>query len=121
MRPASRADRGFRARSATYVHPHVICGSPTGTGTSVRLALMAERGEIQTGQWLETLSPRDSRFTGALLDETEIVEGCHGWQTRITGCAWMLARAETVIGLDDDPLVDSRDLESVLAQDNDQA
>lgn len=115
MRPASRADGGFRARSTTYVHPHVICRSPTGTGTSARLALMAERGEIESGEWLETISPRDSRFTGTLLDDTQIAAGCRGWQTQITGRAWTLARAETVIDLDD-PLVDNRDLEPLLTR-----
>lgn len=113
MRPSERVDtQRLRARSATYVHPHVICRSPTGTGTSARLALMAERGEIDSGQQLETISPRDARFTGTLLEETT-VNGQRGWNTRITGRAWALARSQIVIDLDD-PLVDNRDLESIL-------
>lgn len=112
MGGVSGANGGLRARSATYVHPHVICRSPTGTGTSARLALMAERGEIRPGQWLETVSPRNNSFRGTLRRETE-VDGLRAWDTLITGRAWTLARVQTVIELDD-PLVDHQDLEAVL-------
>lgn len=37
-------DGTVESRSATYVHPGVICRSPTGTGTSARLALLAGQG-----------------------------------------------------------------------------
>ena len=41
MGPVEQTSAGhYRSRSATYVHPGVICRSPTGTGTSARLALM---------------------------------------------------------------------------------
>jgi len=114
MRPPTPVDgQGYRARGATYVHPGVICRSPTGTGTSGRMALMADRGQLHPGQWLEAVSPRDSRFTGTLLDETT-VGGHRGWNSHITGRAWTLARSEIVIDLDD-PLVDSSDLEHILS------
>jgi proline racemase len=109
----AHAGNGVQARSATYVHPHVICRSPTGTGTSARLALVAERGEFKSGQCLETISPRGNRFTGTLVGEAE-VGGRRAWETTITGRAWTLARAHTVIHLDD-PLVDNRDLEQMLS------
>ncbi|HET7314656.1 proline racemase family protein [Salinisphaera sp.] len=112
MRDAHAVDDGFRGRSATYVHPGVICRSPTGTGTSARIALMAERGEIKQNQWLETMSPRDSSFTGTLLGEAT-VENRRGWDTQITGRAWTLTRSRVEIELDD-PLVDTTDLENVL-------
>lgn len=112
MRGASRENGGYRAASATYVHPHVICRSPTGTGTSARLALMAERDEIKSDQWLETVSPRGNCFTGTLLDQIS-VDDQRAWNTLITGRAWTLARSEIVIELDD-PLVDNRDLAGVL-------
>jgi proline racemase len=112
MRESHTVDGGFRARGATYVHPGVICRSPTGTGTSARIALMAERGEIKTNQWLETLSPRDNSFIGTLLGET----GAHGhraWDTQITGRAWTLSRSRVQIELDD-PLVATTGLENIL-------
>lgn len=107
------ADDGFRSRSATYVHPGVICRSPTGTGTSARLARMYERGDIAEGQWLDTVSPRDSSFRGTVLGTAPV--GHHrGLDTHITGRAWTLAHSRTVIDLDD-PLVDSSDLEHLLS------
>jgi NADPH:quinone reductase-like Zn-dependent oxidoreductase len=72
MGPVERVgDDGFRSRTATYVHPGVICRSPTGTGTSARLARMASRAEIGDGQWLETISPRGTRFVGTVLGRGE--------------------------------------------------
>ncbi len=106
------SDEGFRSRSATYVHPGVICRSPTGTGTSARLARMYERGDIAEGQWLDTISPRDSSFRGTVLGTAPV--GPHvGLDTHITGRAWTLAHSRTVIDLDD-PMVDSSDLEHLL-------
>lgn len=104
---------GFRSRSATYVHPGVICRSPTGTGTSARLALMAWRGEVGEGQWLETVSPRNSTFRGTVLGEARV--GDHGaLDTNITGRAWTLAHSQIIIDLDD-PLVEDRGLSDILS------
>lgn len=114
MGPSEAVDeQGFRARGATYVHPDVVCRSPTGTGTSARIALMAERGEIKAGQWLEAISPRDSRFTGTLLNETRVQQQ-RAWDTQITGQARTLARSHIEVDLDD-PLVDTTGLENILA------
>ncbi len=106
------SEEGFRSRSATYVHPGVICRSPTGTGTSARLARMYERGDVAQGQWLDTISPRDSSFRGTVLG-TAAVGHHRGLDTHITGRAWTLAHSRTVIDLDD-PMVDSSDLEHLL-------
>jgi len=103
---------GFRAPSATYVHPGVICRSPTGTGTSARLALMMARGEIQTGQWLDTVSPRGNSFRGTVLGEARVGDQ-PGVHSNITGRARTLAHSQIVIDLDD-PLVDAHDLVNVL-------
>lgn len=113
MGPAEAADeQGLCARSATYVHPGIICRSPTGTGTSARIALMAERGDMQPDQWLETISPRGNRFTGTLLGETQADDN-RAWDTQITGRAWTLARSRIEIELDD-PMVDNTELENIL-------
>ncbi|WP_027330978.1 proline racemase family protein [Marinimicrobium agarilyticum] len=105
-------DGGFRSRSATYVHPGVICRSPTGTGTSARLALMAEKGLIREGQWLETVSPRNSSFIGTCLGEARV--GVHpAIHSHITGRAWTLSHSHVLVDLDD-PLVDISDLEHLM-------
>lgn len=104
---------GYRSRSATYVHPGVICRSPTGTGTSARLALMADRGEIHEGQWLDTVSPRDSEFRGTVLGDAR-VGGHRALHSHITGRARTLAHSRIVIDLDD-PLVEDRGLSAILS------
>jgi proline racemase len=105
-------DEGFRSRSATYVHPGVICRSPTGTGTSARLARMFEQGRIREGQWLDTISPRESTFRGTVLGPARV--GVHdALHSHITGRAWILAHSQILVDLDD-PLVDESDLEHLL-------
>ncbi|MDX1456605.1 MAG: proline racemase family protein [Marinobacter sp.] len=116
MGPLENTDTGYRSRSATYVHPGVICRSPTGTGTSARLALMYECGQIKDGQTLETISPRGSSFVGTVLGEASVA-GFKAMNSEITGRAWTLAFSHTVIDLDD-PLVDSSDLENILKSPN---
>jgi trans-L-3-hydroxyproline dehydratase len=105
-------DEGFRSRSATYVHPGVICRSPTGTGTSARLARLYEQGRIRDGQYLDTISPRESSFRGTVLGPARV--GDHAaLDSHITGRAWTLAHSQVLVDLDD-PLVDTSDLEHLL-------
>jgi trans-L-3-hydroxyproline dehydratase len=105
-------DEGYRSPSATYVHPGVICRSPTGTGTSARLARMYEKGLIRVGQWLDTVSPRGSVFRGTVLGEATV--GSHAaLDSNITGRAYTLAHSQILVDLDD-PLVDISDLEHLL-------
>ncbi|MEU4365317.1 proline racemase family protein [Promicromonospora sp. NPDC023987] len=98
--------------SATYVHPGVLCRSPTGTGTSARLALMARRGEIHEGESLETISPRGSRFVGTVLNEARVGDYA-ALHSTITGRARLIAHSRVTVDLDD-PLVDPTDLAHVL-------
>ncbi|MFC7375428.1 proline racemase family protein [Brachybacterium sp. GCM10030267] len=100
------------SRSATYVHPGVICRSPTGTGTSARLALMAGQGDLAPGDTLETISPRGNRFVGAVMGETTVGD-FPAWDSTITGRARLMAHSRITVDLDD-PLVDTSDLESLL-------
>ncbi|GGY70319.1 proline racemase family protein [Marinobacter zhanjiangensis] len=112
MGPLEPVEGGYRSRSATYVHPGVICRSPTGTGTTARMAVMYENGQLQVGETLETVSPKGSSFLGRLLGEAA-VSHYRAVSTDITGRAWTLARSEVLLDLDD-PLVDVSDLEGVL-------
>lgn len=101
------------SRSATYVHPGVICRSPTGTGTSARLALLAGQGDFGPGDTLETISPRGNRFVGTVLAETSVGD-FPAWDSTITGGARLMARSRVTVDLDD-PLVDASDLEKLLS------
>lgn len=114
MGPLREVGEGrWESPSATYVHPGVLCRSPTGTGTSARLALMARRGEIREGQSLETISPRGSRFVGTVLQRAQVGD-YPALRSAITGAARTMARSQLTVDLDD-PLVDASDLEHVLS------
>ena len=102
----------YRSRSATYVHPGVICRSTTGTGTSARLALMHYEGIIQPGAQLETVSLRNTGFIGEFSAVQQ--EGDHQVvKNHITGKAYVIARSDIVINCDD-PLVNCDGLHHIL-------
>lgn len=94
----SEAD--YRSRSATYVHPGVICRSTTGTGTSARLALMNHEGRIQPGDTLETVSLRETGFVGRFTGTQQ--QGDHQVvENTITGKSYVIAHSDIVFNPDD--------------------
>ncbi|MBK1852075.1 proline racemase family protein [Marinobacter sp. 1-4A] len=113
MGPVHQVAEGYyRSRSATYVHPGVICRSTTGTGTSARLALMNYEGLIRPGDKLETISLRETGFIG----EFSGVEQAGEYQVvknNITGKGYVLARSDIAVNCDDS-LVDCDGLRHVL-------
>lgn len=96
--PAGRA----RVRTATYVHPGVLCSCPTGTGTAARLAQWAEAGIVGTGDEVVTVSPSGSEMVGRVLDSGA---GAAATRVSVTGEAFTLGRTELVVNRRD-PLVD---------------
>lgn len=95
----------YRSKSTTYVHPNVICRSTTGTGTSARLALMAKEKKIGPGDTLQTISLRNTSFTGTFVSaynqgEFEVI------QNTIEGKAYILNRTKMYIDTSDS-LIDS--------------
>lgn len=113
MGPVESSAKGqFTSRSATYVHPGVICRSTTGTGTSARLALMQHEKRILPGDTLETCSLRETRFVGRFTGLSQ-AEGQTLVENSITGKAYVLSRAEIIVN-SDDPMVKSGGLGSLL-------
>ncbi|MEX2476733.1 proline racemase family protein [Marinobacter sp.] len=118
MGPVEHVAEGYyRSRSATYVHPGVICRSTTGTGTSARLALMHHQGLINPGDKLETVSLRQTGFIGELTSvgrqgEHQVVSN------NITGKGYVIARSDIVIN-SDDPMVDCDSLHHILSSRHD--
>ncbi len=114
MGPVERvADGYYRSRSATYVHPGVICRSTTGTGTSARLALMNHEGLIKPGDKLETVSLRETGFIGELTSVGRV--GNHQVvNNNITGKGYVIARSDIVINCDD-PMVECGSLTHILS------
>ncbi|NMT64302.1 proline racemase family protein [Marinobacter orientalis] len=106
------SDHFYRSRSATYVHPGVICRSTTGTGTSARLALMNYEGTISPGDRLETVSLRETGFIGEFTGVRQ--EGPHEVvENTITGKSYVLSRGDIIVNCDD-PLIDCRGLTHIL-------
>jgi trans-L-3-hydroxyproline dehydratase len=106
------SDHSYRSRSATYVHPDVLCRSTTGTGTSARLALMNYEGLIRPADRLETVSLRKTKFIGEFTgvrqeSEHEVVENS------ITGRSYVLNRADVIVNCDD-PMVECAGLRHIL-------
>ncbi|MEH6355364.1 MAG: proline racemase family protein [Marinobacter sp.] len=114
MGPVEHVGEGYyRSRSATYVHPGVICRSTTGTGTSARLALMNYEGTIKPGDRLETVSLRETSFIGEFSaversGEVQMVKNT------ITGKSYVIARSDIVVNCDD-PMVECSGLHHILS------
>jgi proline racemase len=113
MGPVEQIAEGFyRSRSTTYVHPGVICRSPTGTGTSARLALMHYEGKIGIGDKLETVSLRDTGFIGEMTGKH--TSGEHQMvENTITGRSYVIARSNIVVNCDD-PMVECGGLQHIV-------
>lgn len=106
------SDHSYRSRSATYVHPGVICRSTTGTGTSARLALMHYEGIMGTGDRLETVSLRETGFIGEVTGIRQ--EGPHQVvDNTITGKSYVLNRTDIIVHCED-PLIDCGGLTHIL-------
>jgi len=106
------AESFYRSRSTTYVHPGVICRSPTGTGTSARLALMHYEGKIGIGDKLETVSLRDTGFIGEMTGKH--TSGTHQMvENTITGRSYVIARSDIVVNCDD-PMVKCGGLQHIV-------
>ncbi|MFT6616409.1 MAG: proline racemase [Halopseudomonas sp.] len=118
MGPVEQIAEGFyRSRSTTYVHPGVICRSPTGTGTSARLALMHYEGKIGIGDKLETVSLRDTGFIGEMTGKHTSgrhTSGEHQMvENTITGRSYVIARSNIVVNCDD-PMVECGGLQHIV-------
>ena len=90
-----------RTPSATFVYPNVVCRCPTGTGTAARLAVMADRGTVDVGDGITTVSPTGSTMQGRIVGTTS-VDGHDALQVDITGRPFTLGRTDLIVNLDDD-------------------
>jgi proline racemase len=114
MGPVAHVGQGYyRSRSATYVHPGVICRSTTGTGTSARLALMNYEGTLKPGDRLETVSLRETSFIGEFSSVEQIGE-VQMVKNHITGKSYVIARSDIVVNCDD-PMVECSGLHHILS------
>ncbi|MFD0979685.1 trans-3-hydroxy-L-proline dehydratase [Tropicimonas aquimaris] len=70
--PLEAVADGFASRSAVCIQPGKIDRSPTGTGVSARMAVLAARGQLREGQCLSVRSIIDSLFVGRHAGETKV-------------------------------------------------
>ncbi|MDR1509381.1 MAG: proline racemase family protein [Synergistaceae bacterium] len=85
--PVTKRDGGLISRNAVVYPPGEIDRSPCGTGTSGRLALLFENGEMKPGERLTNYSIIGSSFIGRI---NEIIDSYHGQRAiipEITGNA----------------------------------
>lgn len=74
-------------RNVTVFADGQVDRSPCGSGTSARLAVLAERGELTVGDTLVHDSIVGTRFLGRLLGENEPRDGRRRWDTEVEGRA----------------------------------
>jgi proline racemase len=91
---------GAHARAATSIHPGWLDRSPCGTGTSARLAALHARGEIGVGEDFINESVLGTRFTGRIVEETEVA-GVPAVVPEITGRAWITGMGQYLLDPED--------------------
>jgi proline racemase len=87
---------GADARCAVSIHPGWLDRSPCGTGTSARMAQLHARGELPLGRDFVHESVIGTRFTGRLVEETEVA-GRPAVVPEITGRAWITGMGEYLL------------------------
>ncbi len=102
----------YISKSTTYVHPGVICRSTTGTGTSARLALLNYENKLKRGDKLETVSLRNTRFVGEIIN-VEDKNGTNVVKNNITGKSYILAKSDVVVNCAD-PMLENNELCEIL-------
>jgi proline racemase len=89
-------------RNVTVFADGQVDRSPCGSGTSARLAVLAERGELAVGDTLVHDSIVDTRFLGRLLGEAAPRGGVRRWDTEVEGRASRTGQHTFVLDPDDE-------------------
>ncbi|MFI5971992.1 proline racemase family protein [Streptomyces sp. NPDC051452] len=84
------------SRHAMVIHPGWFDRSPCGTGTSARMAQLYARGELPLRTEFVNESFIGTRFTGRLLDTTEVA-GVAAVLPSFTGRAWITGTAQYLL------------------------
>ncbi|WP_170418669.1 trans-3-hydroxy-L-proline dehydratase [Ruegeria atlantica] len=98
--PLEQTPTGWRGKSAVAIQPGKVDRSPTGTAVSARMALMAARGQMFAGQTFEAISIIGSRFTGRIVQETQI-DTQPAIIPEISGRGWITGTHQHMLDPDD--------------------
>lgn len=99
--PAAPAGPGLHQRSVTVFADGEVDRSPCGSGTSARLALLDESGELPAGEALLHESVVGTRFT-ARVTEHVLADGRDAVITEIEGRAFRTGEHKFILDPDDD-------------------
>lgn len=88
------------ARSAVAIRPGKIDRSPTGTGVSARMAVLAARGQMKVGDSLTIRSIIGSSFTGRIAASTDLA-GTAAIIPEISGRGWITGVHQHMLDPDD--------------------
>jgi proline racemase len=91
---------GADAVAATTIHPGWLDRSPSGTGTSARMAQHHARGERALDEDIVNESVIGTRFTGRLVEETTVA-GVPAVIPEITGRAWITGMGQYLLDAED--------------------
>lgn len=86
--PLTERDGVKTAKNAVVVSPGRIDRSPCGTGSSARMAVMHQRGELSVGEPLRHLSILDTEFLCSIVETTAIGD-VPAVVTDVQGRAWL--------------------------------
>lgn len=109
----SDADGSLRSRNAVVVSPGWIDRCPCGTGTSARLALLSERGQMGLGQQLTHESLIGTKFVADIAGHA-LIGAVSGVVPRVRGRAWITGTSQ--VGVDPtDPFPNGFSMETLAA------
>ncbi|NBR90742.1 MAG: hypothetical protein EBS68_12680, partial [Rhodobacteraceae bacterium] len=86
--PISREGDTLKAGSAVAIRPGKVDRSPTGTGVSARMAVLAAKGEMAAHERFVATSIIGSEFTGRIVGEA-LVGDTRAILPEISGRAWV--------------------------------
>ncbi|MCT4608286.1 MAG: proline racemase family protein [Pelagimonas sp.] len=98
--PLTETETGLTGRSAVAIQPGKVDRSPTGTAVSARMALMAAKGQMQVGQTFEAVSIIGSRFTGRIVEQTQL-QDTPAIIPEISGRGWVTGIHQHMLDPDD--------------------
>ncbi|HEY0520267.1 MAG TPA: proline racemase family protein, partial [Ilumatobacteraceae bacterium] len=98
--PLSREGKRVSARNTCIVSPGRSDRSPTGTGTTARMAVLHARGVLEVGGGLTHSSIIDSKFHGTIVGETT-VGPYPAIEATIRGRAWITGMHQYFLDADD--------------------
>lgn len=98
--PLSRQGSTLTGKNTVVIKPGKLDRSPTGTGCSARMAVLAAKGEMDIGDQYVARSIIDSEFQCAIATQTTVA-GTPAIIPTISGRAWITGRREDMVDPDD--------------------